>query len=309
MSHQRTTCAAGLLALCLSGCTLVAGHAPPIPADGYARSDVYMRRTGFTILPDPNDASHAAHFGDEIRRVYLAGSGPPVVLLHELPGLRPEDVELASELSEQFTVYVPLLFGVAGQSDNRLGYAQACASHLFSCEDRDTTHPITTPLRVLVRNVCVNADCGIVGMCLTGSLPLWLITEPHVVAIVLAQPSLPLFHPPWPIPARLDISDAEIATAATVAVERGASIYLTRYRHDLISSHRAFATLTKRIASRIQSSSVRFRSLEVPGHGHSTLVRDSGHAMQSEEGFHALIDALNATLRPSPASPRAAGRD
>ena len=36
---------------------------------------------------------------------------PPVLLLHELPGLSGKTLHYAEELSRDFTVYVPLLFG------------------------------------------------------------------------------------------------------------------------------------------------------------------------------------------------------
>ena len=49
-------------------------------------------------------------------------SKPPVLLLHELTGLSPGTLAYAEELSKDFTVYVPLLFGEKGKfsPDQRL---------------------------------------------------------------------------------------------------------------------------------------------------------------------------------------------
>lgn len=48
--------------------------------------------------------------------VYRAGTGPAVVLCHELTGLSEQCVGFANELiANGFTVYMPLLFGKLGQ--------------------------------------------------------------------------------------------------------------------------------------------------------------------------------------------------
>jgi dienelactone hydrolase len=289
-----------MLGVASASCALLAGHVDPIPADDYLRSDTYMREQGYNVMADAGGVRPTT-YGSEVQRVYVTGSttAPPIVLFHELPGLRPEDVELGRELGHRFHVYVPLLFGVAGQNSNRMGYAEACSTNLFSCNSTTKPHRILGPLRDLVKVVC-HVNCGIVGMCLTGSLPLALMTtNDHIMAIVVAQPSLPFFHPIWPFRPRLDVSTADLNSAIDAAIRRSASIYLTRYRHDLISSHRTFELLASTIGARVASTGVRFKVLEIPGHGHSTLVRDGGHALESELEFSELVSALNAGLRRS----------
>ena len=50
--------------------------------------------------------------GGVSKPVYRAGTGPAVVLIHELPGMVPECVELGRKsAAEGYTVYMPLLFG------------------------------------------------------------------------------------------------------------------------------------------------------------------------------------------------------
>jgi hypothetical protein len=47
---------------------------------------------------------------------------PPVLLLHELPGLSGKTLEYARKLSQDFTVYVPLLFGKPNSQSNWHGF-------------------------------------------------------------------------------------------------------------------------------------------------------------------------------------------
>ncbi|MDJ0719934.1 MAG: hypothetical protein QNJ54_37900 [Prochloraceae cyanobacterium] len=45
------------------------------------------------------------------RTVYKKGNGPGVILMHELPGMIPECVDLARRLADaNFTVYLPQAF-------------------------------------------------------------------------------------------------------------------------------------------------------------------------------------------------------
>ena len=65
----------------------------------------------------PLDGFEVSEFTDETitHPVYVRGSGPGVLLLHELPGMVPQCVELARLIAQRgFTVFMPLLFGEAG---------------------------------------------------------------------------------------------------------------------------------------------------------------------------------------------------
>src|SRR5437667_243838 len=64
--------------------------------------------------PEPFSANGIKH------QIYdFGGNGPDVILLHELPGLSGETIELAKNLGrepEHYSVHVPLIFG--GFNDN-----------------------------------------------------------------------------------------------------------------------------------------------------------------------------------------------
>lgn len=284
-----------------AGCALVGfrGSLPAATPDELRSSDTYMKNAGFAVLPDPADKSTSAAF-NRIRRVYVTGASqnaPRVILLHELPGLRDGDIQLGAALGKSFEVYMPLLFGVAGQDDSGLGNRQACKTELFKCNDRNTRHPIIEDLISMTNQICRDDDCGVIGMCLTGTVPLNLLRADRVAAVVLAQPTLPFFWHIWPF-AGLDISERDTSDAMTFAERRKASIYMVRYRGDWISGHAAFNRLRDRIAPS-RANLTFFEATEVDGRGHSTLVHDAKHPAVAQEQLAMITRALNARLRPS----------
>lgn len=284
----------------VAGCALgLRGALPPVTSDELHESDDHMKAAGFQVMADAANPSQPAAY-NRVRRVYVTGTGrnaPRVILLHELPGLRDGDIHLGAALGKSFEVYMPLLFGVAGQDDSGRGNRQACKTHLFNCNDRNTRHPIVADLLSMTNQICRDADCGVIGMCLTGSVPLFLMQADHVAALVLAQPTLPTVWHIWPF-SGLDISEEDTAAALRIAEQRKASIYMVRYRHDWISGHSAFNRLRDRIASSKAKLSL-FDAREVNGSGHSTLVHDSKFPDVANEQLVAVMNALNVRLRRS----------
>ena len=54
--------------------------------------------------------------GGTPRTVYRKGSGPGVVIMHEIPGIYPEVVTFAERVVDAgFTVFMPHLFGTPGK--------------------------------------------------------------------------------------------------------------------------------------------------------------------------------------------------
>jgi dienelactone hydrolase len=307
-SFRRTSTAiVALSAVALSGCALWFGRpAPPVESDTLLKSDEHMKTFGFTVL---EKGAEPAAFG-AVRRVYKKGAGPRVILLHELPGLRDGDIRAGVALADHFEVYMPLLFGTAGQDKTSLGIRQACRGGLFKCNDRDTRHPIAIDLVAMARQVCGPRErpdgsagpgglneCGVVGMCLTGTVPLAMTEAEGVVALVLAQPTLPVVWHIWPF-AGVDISRQDTTAAVERAVARRASIYMVRYEDDRISGRKAFRRLAARIAPAKDKLSF-FAAIEVRGNGHSTLVHDHDHPHVAPAQLEAVVDALNARLAPA----------
>lgn len=139
-------------------------------------------------------------FDGQTRDVYRRGSGPGVIVMHEIPGITPPVARFATIVADAgFTVLMPNLFGTPGRAMSppyALGQvARACISHEFRVFAANATSPIISWLRAL----CAAAHAelggpgvGAIGMCLTGNFALALMVDESMMAPVLSQPSLPV---------------------------------------------------------------------------------------------------------------------
>lgn len=189
--------------------------------------------------------------GFPARRVFKKGTGPAVVLMHELPGMIPECVDLARKIAEAgFTVYLPLLFGepdVPFSIPRTLGFVgQLCISQEFYCFAKKQSSPITQWLRALCREAhteCKGPGVGVIGMCLTGGFVLSLMADESVLAPVASQPSLPLSLPLCPAQkSALGISEDELA-AAQARNQAGVPLLALRFTDDRTSPSERFDAL------------------------------------------------------------------
>jgi dienelactone hydrolase len=179
--------------------------------------------------------------GKWTRDVYRKGSGPAVIVIHEMPGLTPDVIGFADRVAAAgMTVYCPSLFGEPGRPISR-GYVTRtmlgaiCIRREFHVWATDRSSPIVDWLRALARKA--HADCGgrgvgAVGMCFTGGFALAMMTEPAVVAPVLSQPSLPLYAGSRKRAAAIDASPAEKACARRRFAEEGVSMIGLRFHGD-----------------------------------------------------------------------------
>jgi dienelactone hydrolase len=134
------------------------------------------------------------------RPVYRKGEGPPVVVIHEMPGITPEVARFARRVAARgFTVLMPSLFGRDGAEATRgaflTAFAKVCISRQFALLAEDRSGPVVDWLRALARQArgeIGGRGVAVVGMCLTGNFALTMALDPEVVAPVLAEPSLPL---------------------------------------------------------------------------------------------------------------------
>jgi dienelactone hydrolase len=134
------------------------------------------------------------------RPVWRRGTGPAVIVIHEMPGLHPLVVRFADRIVEAgMTAFLPSLFGTPGKAATP-GYAMReiakaiCIRREFDVWSSDRSSPFVDWLRALARKAhgeCGGKGVGAVGMCFTGNFALAMMTEPAVVAPVLSQPSLP----------------------------------------------------------------------------------------------------------------------
>lgn len=134
------------------------------------------------------------------KRVYVAGTGPAVIVMTEMPGISPHVARFARWVRDAgFTVYMPSLFGVDGAipsvTEGPAIFQRACVSAEFNALKRGASSPVTMWLRALARlahDECGGPGVGAIGMCFTGNFALTMMLEPVMLAPVLSQPSLPL---------------------------------------------------------------------------------------------------------------------
>lgn len=131
--------------------------------------------------------------------VYRRGSGPGVIVVHEIPGITPTVVRFAEEVVDAgFTVALPLLVGKAGPPPSA-GYlarsaARVCIAREFTTWALEQTSPVVAWLRALARslhNEVGGPGVGAVGMCFSGGFALGMMVDDIMIAPVLSQPSLP----------------------------------------------------------------------------------------------------------------------
>jgi dienelactone hydrolase len=135
--------------------------------------------------------------------VYRMGTGPAVIVIHEVPGLTPKVAAFARRVAEAgFSVACPVLLGTPGKPLSN-GYlmqqtVKLCISKEFNVFAAQKSSPIVGWLRVLAaaeHGRCGGPGVGTVGMCFSGGFALAMTTEPAVIAPVMSQPSLPLSLP------------------------------------------------------------------------------------------------------------------
>src|SRR6202158_5497278 len=135
--------------------------------------------------------------------VHVAGSGPAVIVMAEIPGISPHVARFSRWVRDAgFTVYMPSLFGrdgaVPAVEEGTAVFQRACVSAEFRALATNQSSPVTVWLRSLARlahRECGGPGVGAIGMCFTGNFALTMMLEPALVAPVLSQPSLPLNDP------------------------------------------------------------------------------------------------------------------
>ncbi len=195
------------------------------------------------------------------RPVYRRGQGPAVIIIHEIPGLHPLVVRFADRVAAAgMTVFLPSLFGEPGRPLS-IGYALGsmvktlCVRREFHAWATDESSPIVDWLRALARKAhaeCGGRGVGAIGMCFTGNFALAMMTEPAVVAPVLAQPSLPL-GPGAARKAAMGVSPAEVACAKQRFADEDLSMIGLRFYGDPVVSDARFATYKATFGDRFEA--------------------------------------------------------
>ena len=198
-----------------------------------------------------------ATYDGATRTVYRGGTGPAVIVMHEVPGLYPEVVAFGRRVIDAgFTVYMPSLLGTPGRPFSTMysmrSLARACVAREFSTWATGKTSPIVAWLRQLARDAhaaCGGPGVGAVGMCLTGGFALAMMVDDIMLAPVLSQPSLP-----FPITRSrrrdLGIDAATLARVKQRAADDGVCVLGLRFTGDPMVPAERFARLREELGDR-----------------------------------------------------------
>jgi dienelactone hydrolase len=204
------------------------------------------------------------------RPTYRKGTGPGVIVIHELPGMTPEVIAFGDEVAAAgFTVVMPVLFGTPGTPTSfqalTSSLIQVCTSSEFTKLATGRTAPIADWLRDLARSLheeLGGPGVGALGMCFTGGFALAMMVDDSVAAPVVAQPSLP-FAIGKRRGADLNLSPAD-QDAMVARAQAGCAVLGLRYRDDKATGSR-FQTLETLLGEN-------FIGVELDGKGHATLT-------------------------------------
>jgi len=226
--------------------------------------------------------------------VYRKGTGPGVVVVHEIPGITPKVLQFAEEVvAAGFTVAMPLLVGEVGRAPDGKYMASSalkvCVSREFTTMALRKTSPIISWLRALAKQLYREVGgkgVGAIGMCFSGGFALGMMLDDVMIAPVLSQPSLP-FAFGNSRSADLNLSKDDELVVQRRAVE-GCQVLGLRYTGDRLVGER-FATLRRLLGE--QFIAVEFASTAKSDHSVLTEQRQ-------DEGVVRVVDFLREKLQP-----------
>ena len=189
--------------------------------------------------------------------VHVAGAGPAVIVMTEMPGISPQVARFARWVRDAgFTVYMPSLFGRDGAvptvEESTAVFQRACVSAEFrafaAVSATSQSSPVTRWLRALARRAhqeCGGPGVGAIGMCFTGNFALTMMLEPSMLAPVLCQPALPLDDA-----AGLEIAPDELHAVRQRLERDDLSVMAYRFEGDRFCKAQRFAAYAEALGDR-----------------------------------------------------------
>lgn len=222
---------------------------------------------------------------------FRKGTGPGVVIIHEIPAITPKVQAFADDVvASGFTVVMPSLLGTTpgkgyGVGNMTKSMARVCVSSEFNHWALNKTSPITGWLKALAKDLheeLGGPGVGALGMCFSGGFALAMMVDGHVAAPVLSQPSMP-FAANAARSRDLNLSPADLAVVKE-RVAAGCPVLGLRYTGDPMVGKR-FDTLRAELGDG-------FLAVELPGRQHSVLTehRDEASVQRVLAFFHERLD-------------------
>lgn len=216
--------------------------------------------------------------GEQKRCVFFRGAGPGVLLMHELPGMSPQCVELARRISAAgYTVFLPLFFGRPGERS--MANMRFCIYGTFSYWANSVDTPLLDWLRALARQIhqrCGGNGIAAIGMCLTGGFALALLVEPSLMAAITAQPARPgKGRSGWK--QKIDLSPAQWSASCERAKNERIPVLGLRFSNDSRCPPERFQTLAAGFSPHFE----KFEIDSSPGNPHG--LPPSAHSVLTEQ--------------------------
>jgi dienelactone hydrolase len=235
-------------------------------------------------------------FRDRIRDVLVAkAAGRPVILMHEIYGIRPAVVAFARLLvGAGFKVYLPVFFGASKPSGKWRGLiALPCVVWQFRILCENDPGPWADWIRDLASFAYTaggpGKGVGVIGMCVTGNLALSAALNPHVTAPVMSEPSLP-----WRQADGLHVSPRELLAVKMRVTEESLVIRGYRFERDKVCKQARFDELKRTFDSGFEGIVIPTDNEKLHSVFAEDLRDDSGNFRHGE--MQTLIDYLRARI-------------
>lgn len=236
--------------------------------------------------------------------VYIAGKGPAVIVMSEMPGIYDRVADFARQVRDAgFTVLMPSLFGEPGRSPTP-GYTartlvRACISREFRVLSSNQSSPVVDWLRALAQyghSICGEKGVGAIGMCFTGNFAINLMLEPCVLAPVLAQPSLPLGQA-----GGLHISEEELAQVKNRLDEEDLTVKAYRFAGDGLCRAERFSAyqsaLGDRFCGKVLADESARKDTGMAPHSVLTLHLIDEHGQPTRQALDEIIAFFQSRLK------------
>ncbi len=193
-------------------------------------------------------------FDGVTKTVHVAGEGPAVIVMPEMPGISPHVARFARWVRDAgFSVYMPSLFGRDGAvptvAEGVATFRRACVSAEFRAFATHEPTPAVTWLRALAKlahGERGGPGVGAIGMCFTGNFALMMMLEPSMLAPVVAQPSLPLDD----LAAIATAGDGELVSIRRRLERDDLTVMAYRFEGDRFCTAQRFAAYAEALGDR-----------------------------------------------------------
>lgn len=259
-------------------------------------------------------------FGGIRHDVYRGGtSGPPILLLHEMPSFSYRTVQLADHIRDSgFRIVMPILIGgIRNKPRNRVEkvvstatviaevgprFVQVCVSWQFVALAQRRTSPITMWLLELARQEAAAANrrqVGVIGMCFSGGFALATAIDPVVGVAVVSQPAMPFA---WAFLGRIPgqassvgLSDEDWQRVLDRQGDDDLCVRTLRFEKDAKSPKERVARIKESLAPDEEFDCI--PSEKTSAHSVLTDATDVANDPSTETRIHEALNSVIATLR------------